>query len=61
MFNQTLIGVAVGAILMAIGSSAKAIIDVSVLKAENRNTKEHVLEIKADVKEIKRDLKKTWK
>ena len=38
---------------MAMGASAKAIIDVEVLKAENMNLKDLVIEVRQDVKEIK--------
>ena len=48
----------VGICLMAIGSSAKAILDVAVLKAENKNSKELLHEIRKDVKEMRKYLVK---
>ena len=53
MSSQLVAAVASGMILMALGASAKAIIDVEVLKAENMNLKELVIEVRQDVKEIK--------
>lgn len=41
-----------GVALMALGASAKSIVDVAVLKAENENIKSLVLEIRQDIKEI---------
>jgi hypothetical protein len=46
--NELLIGI----MLMAIGASAKSVVDVAVLKAENRNIKSLVLEIRQDIKDI---------
>ena len=46
--NELLIGI----LLMAIGASAKSVVDVAVLKAENRNIKSLVLEIRQDIKDI---------
>lgn len=45
-----------GICLMAIGASSKAIIDVAVLKAENKTTKELLKEVRDDVKHIRNHL-----
>ena len=42
----------VGMMLMAIGASAKAIVDVHVLQAENVTIKKLLTEVRNDVKEI---------
>lgn len=42
----------------AIIASAKAIVDVEVLKAENMNIKEHLVDAKADRKIIKANIVK---
>ena len=40
-------------VLMAVGASAKAIIDVAVLTAKNKTLKELVMEVRQDVKYIR--------
>lgn len=42
-----------GLLLMAIGASAKSVIDVQVLKAKNESLKEIVIEIRNDVKDLR--------
>ena len=55
--NKRLIeAVIAGLTIAAITASAKSIIDVEVLKTENRNVKEIVIEIKEDVKMIRNSL-----
>lgn len=48
----------VGILLMAIGASAKAINDVSVLKANYKNVLEHLILIREDLKEVKHNIKR---
>jgi len=48
----------VGLCLMAVGSSAKAIIDVAVLKAEYKNVMEHLILIRDDIKTVNNKLNK---
>lgn len=52
MSEKLLIPFITGLLLMALGSSAKAIIDVNVLKAENETIKVLLQEVRSDVKEI---------
>ena len=47
-----------GILLMAIGASAKAINDVSVLKSNYENVLEHLILIRDDIKEIKQSIKR---
>lgn len=47
-----------GALLMALGASAKAIVDVSVLNAKITTFKELLFEVRSDVKDIKNTLLK---
>lgn len=42
----------VGLLLMAVGSSAKAIIDVAVLKSENETIQKLLKEVRDDVKTL---------
>jgi len=54
MKREFLYPLLIGLLLMALGTSAKAIIDVAILKSENKTIKEVVMEIKDDVKYIRR-------
>lgn len=47
----------VGILLMAIGASAKSIVDVSVLNSKMMTFKELLFEVRADIKDIKNILK----
>lgn len=47
----------VGILLMAIGASAKSIVDVSVLNAKMITFKELLFEVRTDIKDIKKILK----
>ena len=49
--------VIVGILLMAIGASAKSIVDVSVLNAKMITFKELLFEVRSDIKDIKNILK----
>lgn len=46
-------GIVVGLLLGAIGASAKSILDVSALKADNLTAKQMMYEIRQDIKQIK--------
>ena len=46
---------------MAIGASAKSIIDVAVLKSENVNLVKTIIEIKDSIVEIEKDIKEIHK
>lgn len=54
---KILTGVITTLLTVTIITSAKAIIDVHVLKAENRNVKELLIETRSDIKIIKEDIK----
>lgn len=56
--NKIIIAVVSGVILTAITTSAKAIIDVEILKNENKNVKEIVIEIKLNQKEFQKEHRK---
>jgi len=47
----------VGILLMAIGASAKSIVDVSVLNSKMITFKELLFEVRTDIKDIKNILK----
>lgn len=49
--------VIVGILLMAIGASAKSIVDVSVLNSKMITFKELLFEVRTDIKDIKNILK----
>ena len=42
----------VGLLIMAVGASAKSIIDVARLETDNKNIKELLLEVRHDVKTL---------
>ena len=46
-------GVMIGLMVGAIGASAKSIIDVSALKADNMTAKQMMIEMRQDIKHIK--------
>lgn len=46
-------GIIVGLLLGAIGASAKSILDVQSLKADNMTTKDLMREMRQDIKQIK--------
>lgn len=46
-------GVIIGLMVGAIGASAKSIIDVSALKADNMTAKQMMIEMRQDIKHIK--------
>jgi len=53
---KILVSILVPLFAAAIMASAKAIVDVQVLKAENMTTKDIVKEIKQDVRDIRKHL-----
>jgi len=46
-------GVIIGLLLGAIGASAKSIVDVAALKADNMTAKQMMIEMRQDIKHIK--------
>jgi hypothetical protein len=54
--NKLLVSFISGALLMALGSSAKAIVDVQVLKKENETILMLLQEVRGDVKDIRETL-----
>ncbi len=50
-------GVITTLIAVTIITSAKAIIDVNIIKVENKNVKELLIETRSDIKIIKEDIK----
>lgn len=52
MRSNLMYPILVGLCIAAITGSAKSIIDVEVLKSENKNQKELLLEVRNDVKQI---------
>jgi Na+/pantothenate symporter len=57
MNKSILAPVIVGILLMAIGASAKSIIDVSVINSKMITFKELLFEVRSDIKDIKSILK----
>lgn len=53
MLKKEFIAFLFGILLLAIGASAKSIIDVAVLKAETATNKELLIMVVRDVKDIK--------